>query len=234
MTEDEIQSLDNPRDYKKRKTIMDDYINIIYKMMRNNIKDDIIYYYIKSKGYNSNLNSLFEYINIIEKNNFPKRIPMSPMWLYESTYPVYVIVIKRNELLKYLSTINPKINKDKMIQENIRIIKEKYQVVEELETIFHSFHTILMGEDPNALDTFNEKYQNSKISSFCESIKKDITPVKNAISYEISSGFVEGNNNKFKLIKRIVYGRSKLVNLTKKCLLAFSIKKEDFNLLELI
>ncbi|WP_368757173.1 transposase, partial [Enterococcus avium] len=41
------------------------------------------------------------------------------------------------------------------------------------------------------------------------------------MSHSISSGFVEGNNNKFKLIKRIVYGRSGLVNLSKKCLLAF-------------
>ena len=32
-----------------------------------------------------------------------------------------------------------------------------------------------------------------------------------------SSGFVEGNNNKFKLLKRIVYGTIGLVNLAKKC-----------------
>ncbi|MEE1031858.1 MAG: transposase, partial [Ruminococcus sp.] len=43
-----------------------------------------------------------------------------------------------------------------------------------------------------------------------------MAPVKNAISHPESSGFVEGNNNKFKLIKRIVYGRSGLVNLSKK------------------
>ncbi len=37
-----------------------------------------------------------------------------------------------------------------------------------------------------------------------------------------------------KLIKRIVYGRSKIVNLTKKCKLAFLIKTDDFNLMDLI
>ena len=51
---------------------------------------------------------------------------------------------------------------------------------------------------------------------------------------KISSGFVEGNNNKFKLIKRMVYGRSKIVNLTKKCKLAFLIKTKDFTLMDLI
>ena len=61
----------------------------------------------------------------------------------------------------------------------------------------------------------------------------DIVPVKNAISHPESSGFVEGNN-KFKLIKRIVYGRSGLVNLSKKCKLAFMLKDDMFTLSSLI
>ena len=48
------------------------------------------------------------------------------------------------------------------------------------------------------IDTFISKYENSKISSLCNGLKKDIAAVKNAISSPISSGFVEGNNNKFK------------------------------------
>jgi len=40
----------------------------------------------------------------------------------------------------------------------------------------------------------------SKAKKIIEGIKKDIAPVKNAISFDESSGFVEGNNNKFKLI----------------------------------
>ncbi len=65
-------------------------------------------------------------------------------------------------------------------------------------------------------------------------IKRDITPVKNAISLSVSSGFVEGNNNKFKVLKRIVYGRSGLVNLEKKCKLAFLPKNQDFSLSSLL
>jgi hypothetical protein len=36
------------------------------------------------------------------------------------------------------------------------------------------------------------------------------------------------NYNKFKLIKRILYGRANLVNLFKKCHLAFRVKRKDF------
>ena len=70
--------------------------------------------------------------------------------------------------------------------------------------------------------------------TFVRVLKKILHPLKNAISYNISSGFVEGNNNKFKLIKRIVYGKSKLVNLFRKCYVAFSVTKEDFTLSELL
>lgn len=116
----------------------------------------------------------------------------------------------------------------------INIIKEAYPAASRVELIFKEFHSVIMGTEPERLEEFLKKYKRSEIKSFCNGIKKDITPVKNAISSSVSSGFVEGNNNKFKLIKRIVYGRSGLVNLTKKCKLAFLPKNEDFKLSNLL
>lgn len=234
MTEGEIQDLDMPTNYKKRVTIMDDYINIIFKMLRDGIGDDGIYFYILRQGYSGSINSLWEYIKCIEMNNFPERVPMNPKYLLERAYPDDVIVIKRTALLKYLVTRNPKIKKDEIVEKYISIIKEKYPATLRVEEIFHSFHGVIMGTEPDELDKFIEKYQESEIAAFCNGIRKDIAPVKNAISYPVSSGFVEGNNNKFKLLKRIVYGRSGLVNLTKKCKLAFMPHSEDFSLSSLI
>lgn len=90
------------------------------------------------------------------------------------------------------------------------------------------------GKDSSQLKVFIDKYESSPIQSFIDGIKKDIAPVKNAISHDVSSGFVEGNNNKFKLIKRILYGRANLVNLFKKCYLAFRAKRKDFVLKKLV
>ena len=99
-----------------------------------------------------------------------------------------------------------------------------------------------MGDDPNKLDEFISKYESKKdetddnnnyespIPSFINGLKKDILPAKNAISFLESSGFVEANNNKFKLIKRIVYGRTNLVNLFNKFYLCFSFKRVNFTL----
>ena len=91
-----------------------------------------------------------------------------------------------------------------------------------------------MGNSPDEIDVFIEQYEESVISTFCKGLKKDIAPVMNAISHRESSGFVEGNNNKFKVLKRIVYGRSGLVNLEKKCKLAFLPKNQDFSLSSLL
>ncbi|WP_396631452.1 transposase [Longibaculum muris] len=84
------------------------------------------------------------------------------------------------------------------------------------------------------LDKFINEFRDSKVNGFINGIEKDIAPIKNAISFPYSSGFVEGNNNKFKLLKRILYGRSKLVNLFKKCYVPFLMNNTDFKLVDLI
>ena len=108
---------------------------------------------------------------------------------------------------------------------------EKYSIANRIKTIFEDFHKTIFSGQPEHLDDFIVSYKDI-IPSFCKGLKKDIAAVKNAISNSINSGFVEGNNNKFKLIKRIVYGKQKLVNLFKRCYLAFTSTLEDLSLLE--
>ena len=129
---------------------------------------------------------------------------------------------------------NFKENSKKMIEKYINLIKKHYELIEVLEGAYHSFYTVLMGKEPSQLEAFIDKYKSSHIQGFIDGIKKDIAPIKNAISHDASSGFVEGNNNKFKLIKRILYGRANLVNLFKKCYLAFRANRKDFILEKLI
>lgn len=109
----------------------------------------------------------------------------------------------------------------KSINENISIITNKFPIIETIKNIFLDFHNMIFSNDISNLNDFIQKYKNS-IKSFCNGLKKNIAAVQNAISNKINSGFVEGNNNKFKLIKRIVYGKQKLCNLFKRCWLNFS------------
>lgn len=59
----------------------------------------------------------------------------------------------------------------------------------------------------------------SQIRSFIKSVLKDIEPISNAVVKEYNNGFVEGTNNKLKMIKRQSYGRSKLELLRAKIIL---------------
>ena len=233
--ETEINSLDSPRNYKKRESSMNDWLNIIFKMMDDGHSNETIYFYIQRQPcFHESKQKLGKYIYLIGKNNFPDRAPFNAKYLIEWVISPEVVVLKRTEILKYLLTCNPKVKKDEKVGMYIDAIKEKYPVAARVESIFKEFHGTIMGTEPDKLEEFLKKFEESEIKSFCNGIKKDIAPVKNAISSTVSSGFVEGNNNKFKLLKRIVYGRSGLVNLTKKCKLAFLPKNEEFSLSALI
>ena len=235
MSNKDIENLSRPNNYKKRDSQMNDWLNVIYKMMRDGHSNEIIYFYIKQQPeFKMSDSSLGKYIYLLGKNNFPNRLSFNQKYLVESVLPSDVICFKRTGILKYLLTCNPKVKKNEELGKYIEAIKVSYPIAAWIETIFKEFHDILMGNDTSKIEEFIKSYEESKIKSFCNGIKWDIAPVKNAISHPESSGFVEGNNNKFKLIKRIVYGRSGLVNLTKKCKLAFLPKNEDFSLIDLV
>lgn len=232
MSEAEIQAMDNPTVYKTRDKLMNDYVNIIYKMYINDIKPEMIFSYILKIGFKGTYMMLDSQVKRIIKNNFGVKLPMN--WYLDYDYPVDVTLIKRNEVLKFITTKKEKKKKNKTVEANIKIIKEKYPVIRELEEIYNSFHSTIMGNDIIELDRFIDKYKNSKVKGFINGIEKDIAPITNAISFPYSSGFVEGNNNKFKLIKRILYGRSKIVNLFRKCYVPFLMNNVDFRLISLL
>lgn len=77
---------------------------------------------------------------------------------------------------------------------------------------FHTtFRSILKDGNTENLDKWIEKNAGSKyadLRSFVTSVKRDIKPIKNAITYSISNGLIEGLNNKIKAVKRSMYGRA--------------------------
>jgi transposase len=232
MTEKEITALNQPVKYKRGKTIFDDYRNIIYKMLRDNVSPEFIISYIIRVGYCGNLKSLYGYIVRIANHNFNRKFRMN--WAYRFDYSTDVLTIKRNDILRYITTKNIKIKCDENISKYIDTVKQKYKMIEVLTNIYNDFYETLMGKEPSKLSVFVNKYENSVAKPFIDGIKEDIVSVTSAISSDISSGFVEGNNNKFKLIKRILYGRANLDTLFKKCYLAFKCGIDKFNLSQTI
>ena len=86
----------------------------------------------------------------------------------------------------------------------------KYPQLYELNICIKEFRQIFCGKHMPSLYLFIEKYKNSGIkalSSFAAGLEKDIEAVENAVSSDLSSGFVEGTVNKLKTVKRMMYGR---------------------------
>ena len=176
MTEEEINQLDKPNNYKQRERVGNGFVNIIYKMMVDGYDDETIYFYIRKIREEVSPRSLREYIMAISKENFPNRKRANSLGGKDLVYPDDVTVIRRNSLLKFLLTIDPKKGKDKLIEENIEIIKDKYPIIIWVSDTFKQFHDVLMGKNPDKLDEFINQHEKSKISSFCSGLKKGYRP----------------------------------------------------------
>ena len=60
------------------------------------------------------------------------------------------------------------------------------------------------------------RWFNTQFASFAHGLQNDYEAVKNAVIYPYSNGFVEGSNNRLKMIKRTMYGRANLPLLSVK------------------
>lgn len=234
MSEEEIKALDKPKNYKKQNSPMNDYLNIIYKMIRDGYSPLEIFYYVYNQpGFSSSERTLENYIYLFTQNNFPEK-NFSPRIFKEKTYSDDITIITRKDILDFIIKGNSKIEKFNDYYEQIIT---QYPEIENLNNAYQEFYKVIMGDKVEDLQKFITHYQNdSYLSGFIASIKKDIAAVENAISTNISSGFVEGLNCKFKLVKRILYGRANSVNLEKKCKLAFLPydKEEGYRLEKLL
>ena len=195
---------------------IDNYCNIIYKMLRDNFNISDIIKYLKFKDFKCQKQTERYVIKMAEKYFNREEINKKTVKrrLMKNTQ-----IITRVALITYLTTINYR--KSKRIRKAIPLLRKAYPIITEMEKSFHYLSNCLKDKEAVYIDKFIETYKNSKISklkNFAVKLKKDIKPVKAGIQSGITSGFVEGGNNKIKLIKRISYGRMKFKRLSHKIL----------------
>lgn len=198
-------------------------------MLRDDLKSKIIHEYIRHRMYNYNEMLVDLCIQTISERYFPNRKSEKDLAIIPGLYEHDLVEISRRKVFKYILTLNPNIQKDSdmaEISQFMPAIMKAYPILKCIRQVFVCFHSIIMGHDPAKLDDFLKIYEKTELSSFCNGIKNDKEAVKNAIiHHDISSGFVEGNNNKLKVVKRTLYGRNKLPSLEQKSRIAFAITK---------
>ncbi len=83
--------------------------------------------------------------------------------------------------------------------------------------IARRFAIMVRARDGAALEPWLVEAANSELSSFAQGLKQDEAAVRAALTLSWSSGAVEGNVARLKLIKRQAYGRAKLDLLAPEC-----------------
>lgn len=205
----------------KKKTVqdIDGYANIIYKMLNDRFDITAITKYLKYLGNKNDYGDTKKYIQRISLKYFNKELENRKVVnrnLREGS-----ITLSRNELVKYITTISPGKRKSKKIRAYIGILRKKYPVIAAMESAFHHLSNCLKSKDTINLKKFIAKEKSSKISklsAFAVCLEKDRIPIEAGITTGITSGFIEGGNNKIKLIKRQCYGRMKFPRLSHKIL----------------
>jgi hypothetical protein len=129
--------------------------------------------------------------------------------------PIEARYIKRKDILRYFWTGKG------VSDEDYKIIIEKYEVVRYLENFIYDFKSVFEEKKKVMLTGFVEIYEDSiysKVKSFANGLLMDIDAVANSVELPYSNGFIEGNNNRLKMIKRMMYGRAKMPLLRTKIL----------------
>ena len=115
--------------------------------------------------------------------------------------------IKRQDVFKHLWS------DENLEKTDADYLFDKYPVLEEIKLSIDNFREIYNEKNLKLLDWFIAIYSQSlikPIASFARGLLLDIDAVSNSVTSSLSNGYVEGINNKIKVIKRIMYGRAKI------------------------
>jgi len=190
----------------------------IISLLNNKIMRKEVFRYIIKKGYTGGRTQFYSYCGkLIEMElvEDPGNLRIDEL-RDEQTKQKYHYVT-RNQIFSYIWNGEGDIGKDDM-----EFIKTSFPVVKVLSDCLFKFRNIFETKSKEVLSEFITMYKNCNlmpIKKYIGSIQKDIIPITNAVVEEYSNGYVEGNNNKLKVIKRVGYGRCKLPLLKSKIVL---------------
>jgi len=185
------------------------YREDIIGYLRENMKYKDICAKITADGYNGKLTQVRTYchklieelgIDYNSKKNFVGSI-------VKDNQKFDVHCIKKSELFEYIWS-----DKELELHDVVYIIR-KYPAVFDIIECVRDFRNIYIEKNEDLLKQFTGKYKASgikSIKSFASGLLIDYDAVKNSVTSDLSNGFVEGNNNKIKAIKRVMYGRAKI------------------------
>jgi len=200
-------------------TDMEPFQNWIISQINSGIMRNDVYRCIVKKGCKGGISQFYKFCQMLAEMEMIDRPGKSRIdELYDEQKKVKYHYVTRSQIFKHIWN-----GKGDICKDDIEFIKNSFPVVGVLDTCLLQFRNIFEIKSKESLSDFIAAYNGcdlQPIKKFAESIQKDIGPVTNAVVEKYSNGFVEGTNNKLKLIKRTAYGRCKLPLLKSKILLS--------------
>ncbi len=132
---------------------------------------------------------------------------------------------KLSSEIKYNYTLKRYISEDQIIEMILELDNELAKNWNVYQNLLYTFKNRDYNRFCNYLDIYKNKmhdYLNTAINTFIK--YKDY--IKNTFMSSLSNGFIEGINNKIKLIKRVSFGYRSFVNLRTRVMLQFSLTKK--------
>lgn len=165
--------------------------------------------YIRNKGYKGSSSGIRMYTT--RKRKLLKEVTTADVCKH--------IIVERKDIIKLL--YRPLENIKSLSEDLLEKVYAEHPILLQIHKLNNEFKEVIFSNDANRLSSWIEsdkKLDISDINSFINGITNDIEAVKNAITYEYSNGLAEGNVNKIKVIKRIMYGRCSFDTLRRKVL----------------
>lgn len=191
---------------------LDAYHKVISNCLMNGFNKSRTVKYLYSLGYTGARSTAFDYLVKLEQSSGNSFAPQP----YVRTY---------TEAMKYKAGSKGKnadyltragifrclwMDETLLTQEHKDYLLNNYPMFGEIRKCIHHFRSIFAKRSMPELYLFIEYYSKNAIpelKSFAKGLLRDIEAVENAVASDLSNGFVEGTNNKLKMIKRTMYGR---------------------------
>ncbi len=186
---------------------MDQFYDYIIKELSAGVSRKDVYRSLITKGYGGGKTAAYDYMNkVIARHHIDIAV-------YKSSSAE--AIQKRKQLQKYDHMSRSGIFRFLWMNAQITpyhrsYILDTYPQLRELLACIRDFREIFQRKNMPLLYCFIENYKYSdlkELSRFAHSLENDLSAVENAVASPLSNGFVEGTNNKLKMIKRTMYGR---------------------------
>jgi predicted transcriptional regulator len=201
---------------KELRSSLNEYHDYIVKALQSGMSRKDVFSSVVVKGYQGKQSGAYDYMKKVIKF-YGIDISVGKSTSAEA-------VQKRIELEKYDYLTRSELFKSLWMNWELpaahkEFIFSKYPHLYELNICVKEFRKIFKERNLPTLYLFIEKYKASKfklLSAFAKGLENDIEAVENAVSSDLSNGFVEGTISKLKMTKRVMYGRCRRTLLAAK------------------